>query len=92
MRQQGNRKLTTFNIKGNIRKVINLGVDSTNGIYSFYKSGHLQSYRFFANSEAYTYSEEYDEDGSLVKMEGNPLVYNTTELTTEDSISFELYF
>lgn len=92
MQQQGNKKLTTLNIKGDIRKMINIGVDSTNGVYSFYKNGHLQHYRFFANSKAYTYSEEYDENGKLIKIEGNPLVYNTIELKTKDSIFFELYF
>lgn len=92
MQQQGSKKLSEFTIKGNVRKVINIGIDSTNGVYSFYKNGHLQHYRFFANSEAYTYSEEYDERGRLIKMEGNPLVYNTAELKTKDSIFFELYF
>ncbi len=90
--QQGNKKLTIFSIKDRINKVINNGFDSTNGVYSFYKNGHLQHYRFFANSEAYTYSEEYNEDGQLIKTEGNPLVYNSTELKTKDSIIFELYF
>jgi hypothetical protein len=92
MQQQGDKKLTTFYNKGIIRSVVNMGVDSTNGIYSFDERGYLESYRFFANSEAYTYSEEYDENGKLVHMQGNPFVYNSTELKTKDSIVFKLYF
>ena len=62
------------------------------GVYTFYSNGNLKSYRFFANQNAYTYDEEYDINGNLIKVEGNPLVNTKIKEVNRDSITFNCYF
>ena len=78
-----NKKISDFRDKGKDSIV--------GGYYSFYANGHLKSYQYFANLEAYVYSEEYDKNDELSKVEGVPLVHNTIILTG-DSISIKMYF
>lgn len=68
--------------------------DSTHfGSYSFYSDGSLESYKFFGNSQGgYSYNEERDHLGNVVRQEGTPLVYTVVNDVSEDSIYVKYYF
>lgn len=58
------------------------------GIYSFNSNGLLTQYRFFANTNVYTYMEEYKPSGEIKRKLGTPLVNYELRYITRDSISF----
>jgi hypothetical protein len=73
-------------------KLIDKGEDSTiGGTYYFYKNGSLQSYKFFGSYSTYTYNEEYDLKGKLVRTEGNPIVYRNIKEVGKDSAVVTYY-
>jgi hypothetical protein len=69
------------------------GIDTfKGGQYFFYANGCLQSYKFFQTSQAYTYNEEYSNNGSLIRIEGSPLVERKIHQLNKDSLIIDLLF
>ena len=69
------------------------GLDSIKGgEYTLYKNNNLKSYKFFGSLNAYTYNEEYAENGNLIKVEGHPLVLKKIREVNADSAVFGFYF
>jgi hypothetical protein len=62
------------------------GKNGLAGEYSFFKNGNLKSYKFFASLTAYTYNEEYDVKGQLLRTDGIPLVKTIVREVNKDSV------
>lgn len=74
-------------------QILDRGLDSIKGgAYFFYKNKRLKSYKFFASKQGYTYSEEYDENGNLVRKNGKPIVYQNIKEINKDSMFITYYF
>jgi hypothetical protein len=79
-------------INGKILSLKDRGLDSIKGgVYFFYPNGRLESYKFFQTTRAYTYNEEYDPGGYLVKVEGKPLVDVKIKEYRKDSIGVSFF-
>ena len=63
----------------------NVNNSSKGGAYYFYNSGALQSYKFFQTDSAYSYNEEHDETGRLIKQDGSPIVDESIREVNVDS-------
>jgi hypothetical protein len=73
-------------------QLIDKGKDSIiGGAYFFYNNKELQSYKFFGSKKAYTYSEEFDVKGALIKRIGKPIVYKNIRELNKDSILITYY-
>jgi hypothetical protein len=81
---ESNKSIFTLRDKGN---------DSLKGgEYSFNEKKILKSYKFFKTKNAYSYNEEFDSDGNLIKTEGRPLVDKKIREVNKDSAIFYFYF
>lgn len=81
------------NFQMNAYEINDKGIDSiVGGVYFFYPNGHLKKYAFFKTMSAYSYSENYDENGELLKVEGKPLVSSVVKEIGSDSAFFKMYF
>jgi len=84
-------KLFVFNTADRIFQ--DKGVDSIKGgQYVFYGNARLKSYTFFQNRSAYTFREEYDSLGKIVKTIGSPLVDTQIAETKGDSVIVKYFF
>ena len=95
MREYKNNVYITREDGKNIVEVHDKGIDndsSLGGSYSFFKSGNLQLYLFFRDKDKYSYSEEYDSLGNLIKKKGSPLVEYRVINQTKDSIFLAYFF
>ncbi|HEY4150367.1 MAG TPA: hypothetical protein VGM41_15620, partial [Chitinophagaceae bacterium] len=54
--------------------------------------GRLESYKFFGDSLAYSYNNEYDKNGQLIKHEGGALVTHFIREINPDSIIIKALF
>jgi hypothetical protein len=93
LRNNANKVFIPDKIKGHIMEINDKGVDSIKGgVYFFYENGRLKGYNFFENMQAYTYNEQYDETGQLIKIIGKPLVDTKIREVNADSAFIRLYF
>ena len=90
---QNNKRVFGTNVKNNIiDEYRDKGIDSIKGsYYSFYRNGCLKQYQFFVDMQTYTYSEEYDINKNLTKVQGNPFVFNRVKRISSDSFFYSVY-
>ena len=68
------------------------GIDSVKGGEYLFDNGVLKSYKFFQTMNAYTYNEEYDDNGRSFRTEGEPLVDTKIREVNKDSAFFSFSF
>jgi hypothetical protein len=79
--------------KGNtIVQIIDKGIDSIKGgAYAFNNSSCLRKYVFFQNLHAYTYREDYNEKGEIIKTVGKVFVNDDIMAIHDDSVFAKIY-
>jgi len=83
----------TNTANGRITEYRDKGIDSIEaGYYTFFDNGNIESYNFFTDMTSYIYSEKYDSSGTLIKVEGEPLVRKLADRVSLDSLLIKLYF
>jgi hypothetical protein len=94
LKENSNKMYVTHKENGEILEIRDKGIDSTKigGSYSFDKSGRLTLYLFNSSDTSYSYSEEYDSLGNLIKSVGDPLVDFRWGKKGTDSLSFIFFF
>ena len=80
-------------IKGDtVIQILDKGTDSAKGgMYSFNKYSCLRKYIFFQNLRAYTYREDYNERGEIIKTVGKVFVNDDITVIHDDSLFIKVY-
>jgi hypothetical protein len=78
---------------GNIFRIYDKDMHGlSGGVYSFDGLGTLRDYTFLDDDRKYSYSEEYDSSGGLLKREGVPLVECRVWNKNKDTTLFMCFF
>jgi len=82
-----------YKSKGVIKVISDSSINKIRrGVYYFSNDGELESYKFFDDSSAYSYNEEYDKEGRIIRHEGGALVQRRIREINEDSAFFKASF
>ncbi len=86
LNKYSNKVYIIYKKDGTIMAISDSGINKFNrGVYYFSDKGVLKSYKYFKDTIAYSYNEEYDEAGQLTRHEGAVLVDRTINEINIDS-------
>lgn len=75
-----------------IVQIIDKGTDSTKGgLYAFNEYSCLRKYIFFQNLQTYTYREDYNQKGQIIKRVGKIFLNTVVKTFHEDSVFIKIY-
>lgn len=93
LEKEGNKVFETTISTDSIREFRDKGKDTIKGgYYTFYPNGSIKEYFFLINNDKAIYNEQYDKEGMLMYVNGNPLLSKTADLVGDSLIvKFYLY-